>query len=177
MSHASGWGNYRSEPRPSTCQNWCDRVTQRIREQLQRGYELLVDLQPSPCSIEADPDRLEQVLTNMLENAIKYSPDGGTVWVTLRRDADRVRLTVRDEGIGLPEGADETIFRPFGRAANASERNLPGMGLGLHICRSIVERHGGQITATSAGEGRGTTFTIELPVRMTVALAPDTQLT
>ncbi len=109
-------------------------------------------------------------MTNLLENAVKYSPDGGRIWVALRHDADQVQLTVRDEGIGLPDGASETIFRPFGRAANASEHNLPGMGLGLYICRSIIERHGGQITATSEGEERGTTLSIELPVQI-----PDAQ--
>ena len=74
-----------------------------------------------------------------------------------------VAVAVRDAGIGLPPGAEEAIFAPFGRAANAAASNLPGMGLGLYICRSIVERHGGWIRAASAGAGRGTTVTFWLP--------------
>lgn len=70
---------------------------------------------------------------------------------------------MRDEGIGLPADAAETIFRPFGRAPNASSRNLPGMGLGLYICRNIVERHGGTVAVASPGEGFGTTFELALP--------------
>jgi PAS domain S-box-containing protein len=149
-----------------------ERAVHRLREQLADGYELILEIEAAPCIVQADPDRLEQVMTNLLENAVKYSPDGGRIWVALRHDADHVQLTVRDEGIGLPEEATETIFRPFGRAANASEHNLPGMGLGLYICRSIIERHGGQITASSEGERRGTTLSVELPVRIPDAPTP-----
>src|SRR6185295_5856722 len=110
-----------------------------------------------------DADRLEQVVSNLLENAIKYSPDGGPVRVELGQQNAEIVLAVRDEGIGLPGDTTETIFRPFGRAPNAAQRNLPGMGLGLYICRNIVERHGGRIVARSAGEGLGTTVEITLP--------------
>jgi PAS domain S-box-containing protein len=150
-----------------------ERGVQRLREQLTKGYELIPDLPATPSVVQADPGRLEQVLTNLLDNAVKYSPDGSQIWVTLRRDTDRFLLTVRDKGIGLPDGAAETIFRPFGRAANASEHNLPGMGLGLYICRSIIERHGGRISASSEGEGQGTTLTVELPVQGAFLPAPE----
>jgi two-component system, OmpR family, sensor kinase len=103
------------------------------------------------------------VLANLLENAIKYSPDGGPIWIELGRLDDEIVLAVRDEGIGLPGDAADAIFRPFGRAINATQRNLPGMGLGLYICRNIVERHGGRIVARSSGEGHGTTIEITLP--------------
>jgi signal transduction histidine kinase len=139
------------------------RVTYRFGDQLPPGIELIVDLQSPLPPIQADADRLEQVISNLLDNAIKYSPEGGTVTVELGRAGDQVRVAVRDQGIGLPADADETIFRPFGRAPNASSRNLPGMGLGLYICRNIVERHGGTVTATSPGEGLGTTFELTLP--------------
>ena len=72
-------------------------------------------------------------------------------------------VQVVDQGIGLPADSAEAIFQPFGRAANAARRSLPGMGLGLYICRTIVERHGGRIWATSGGEDRGTTFGLWLP--------------
>lgn len=117
----------------------------------------------APARINADADRLEQVLTNLLENAIKYSPAEGVVAVALWPENEGVRLSVRDEGIGLPPGSAEAIFQPFGRAANAARRQAPGMGLGLYICRTIVERHGGRIWAESPGEGRGTTLHLWLP--------------
>jgi signal transduction histidine kinase len=83
--------------------------------------------------------------------------------VTVRAEAAGIAVAVRDTGIGLPPGAEEAIFAPFGRATNAAASQLPGLGLGLYICRSIVERHGGWIRAASAGEGRGTTITFWLP--------------
>jgi signal transduction histidine kinase len=74
-----------------------------------------------------------------------------------------VQVSVRDEGIGLPPGTAETIFAPFGRAANAAASGAPGLGLGLYICRDIVVRHSGRLWAESAGEGRGATFHLWLP--------------
>lgn len=147
------------------------RVAYRFGDQLPPGIELIVDLQAPLPPIQADPDRLEQVISNLLDNAIKYSPEGGTVMVELGRAGVQIRIAVRDQGIGLPADAEATIFRPFGRAPNASSRNLPGMGLGLYICRNIVERHGGTVTATSPGEGLGTTF--ELTLLCPAADPPD----
>ena len=113
--------------------------------------------------IAADADRMEQVIRNLLDNAVKYSPAGGTIAITVDPDEDGVRVSVKDQGIGLPPGAAEVVFEPFGRAANATERRLPGLGLGLHICRGIVERHGGRIWADSDGAGLGTTVAFWLP--------------
>ncbi|MDP9367431.1 MAG: ATP-binding protein, partial [Chloroflexota bacterium] len=115
------------------------------------------------CWVVGDPARLEQVLSNLLDNAVKYSPDGGEVRLTLEPDGEGVLLRIRDQGIGLPPGATETIFEPFDRAVNAERRHLPGLGLGLYICRSIVEQHGGRIWAESPGEGNGTTVAVWLP--------------
>jgi signal transduction histidine kinase len=135
----------------------------RFNDRLSPGHELIVDIWAPIPPIQGDADRLEQVLANLLENAIKYSPDGGPIWIELGRLDDEIVLAVRDEGIGLPGDAADAIFRPFGRAINATQRNLPGMGLGLYICRNIVERHGGRIVARSSGEGHGTTIEITLP--------------
>ncbi len=140
-------------------------VTSRYRDRLDQRHRLRVDLQTNPCPVVADPDRIEQVLANLLENAAKYSPDGGEIGVTLSRDDDGVVLAVRDPGIGVPPDALEAIFAPFGRAPNATQRQLPGLGLGLYICREIIERHGGHIWAESVGEGHGTTMRLWLPVR------------
>ena len=115
------------------------------------------------CKVVGDRDRIEQVLSNLLDNAVKYSPGGGQVAITVAPEGEGVRVVVRDEGIGLPPGVEETIFEPFGRAANVTSLQLPGLGLGLYLCRELVERHGGWIRAESAGEGQGTTVTVWLP--------------
>jgi signal transduction histidine kinase len=134
----------------------------------QRGgaHPLLLDVPDGDWMVEADAGRVEQVLANLLDNAVKYSPDGGPITLRMRREGDGVRLEVRDQGIGLSPGAEEAIFEPFGRGANAARAHIPGMGLGLHICRGIVERHGGRIWASSAGEGQGTTFAVWLPAQI-----------
>jgi signal transduction histidine kinase len=113
--------------------------------------------------VDADAGRVEQVVENLLSNAIKYSPAGGPVEVQLAQDAGSALVKVRDYGIGLPPGVENAIFEPFGRAPNAAARNLPGLGLGLYICRRIVELHGGRIVAESEGDGFGTTFRFWLP--------------
>jgi PAS domain S-box-containing protein len=136
-------------------------------------HRLTLDAPADLPPVLADTARVEQVLTNLLDNALKYSPDGGTVAVTVRHQDDGVAVAVRDEGIGLPPEAQATIFEPFGRAANAAASSLPGMGLGLYICRSIVERHNGWIRAASAGEGRGTTVTFWLPYTSTPAASSE----
>jgi signal transduction histidine kinase len=136
-----------------------------VARQSARSNALPISLEvpTEPCVILADADRLEQVITNLLENAAKYSPQGGSIEVELVADHDGVSLVVRDYGIGFPASAAERIFEPFGRASNAAERNIPGLGLGLYISRQIVERHGGRLWAQSLGEGRGTTFQVWLP--------------
>ena len=133
----------------------------RYREQLDEQHHLAIAVPAVPCVVAVDASRLEQVLINLLDNAAKYSPDGGLIEFAVRPEETSVLVQVRDEGIGLPPGAVESIFEPFVRAGNTS--GIPGMGLGLFICRNIVERHGGQIWAESAGEGCGTTMSLRLP--------------
>lgn len=115
------------------------------------------------CQLLVDPDRVQQVIENLVSNAMKYSPEGGLVEVHIAAEPDGVLLSVKDSGIGLPADSTETIFEPFGRAANAQAKHIPGMGLGLYICRQIVQSHGGRIWAESAGEARGTTVNVWLP--------------
>jgi two-component system CheB/CheR fusion protein len=133
----------------------------RYGAQLADRHRLVIAALAEPCAVVVDASRLEQVLVNLLDNAIKYSPDGGMIELGVHPEETGVVVSVRDEGIGLPPGASETIFTPFGRAANTGV--IPGMGLGLHICRGIIERHGGRIWAESAGEGSGTTVRLWLP--------------
>jgi K+-sensing histidine kinase KdpD len=130
-------------------------------EQLE-GRTLVIDTQ-SGCVVRADPARLEQVLGNLLSNAAKYSPEGGQIEVRVHQDGRGVLLEVEDHGIGLPPGAEEDIFQPFGRGSNAARRQIQGLGLGLYVCREIVQRHDGRIWATSPGEGQGTTLHVWVP--------------
>jgi CheY-like chemotaxis protein len=113
--------------------------------------------------LSADPSRIGQVFDNLIGNAIKYSPAGGEIDISLREQDLGVWVTVSDHGIGLPKGTALNIFEPFGRARNAQASQLHGMGLGLYIARQIVEQHGGRIWADSAGEGLGTHLNFWLP--------------
>ncbi len=117
----------------------------------------------------ADPIRLEQILTNLISNALKYSPEGGEVRCTIRRDADWAMLTVRDHGLGIASEAQSQLFEPFARAA--PERAIQGLGLGLYITRELVERHGGTIALDSI-PGAGTTVTVRLPLSAVPTDAP-----
>ncbi|MCC6316032.1 MAG: GAF domain-containing protein, partial [Thermomicrobiales bacterium] len=139
------------------------KVVEHRAPQLGERHPLLLTLGRGPVAVWADADRVDQILINMIDNAAKYSPDGGLIQVSVEPDGDGVLLSVADQGMGLPLDELESIFEPFRRAANAVRDNLPGLGLGLAICRSVAERHGGRIWAESAGEGHGTTVRLWLP--------------
>jgi PAS domain S-box-containing protein len=129
----------------------------------QRGNHTFDFERPSePISVHGDTYRLEQVLSNLLENALKYSPDGGTIRVRLSLSDDVAVLSVTDPGIGIPEDQQQQLFDRYFRARNASTRSYGGLGLGLYISRDIVERHGGRIWVESV-PGRGSTFYVALP--------------
>jgi signal transduction histidine kinase len=109
-----------------------------------------------------DTFRIEQLLDNLLLNAVKYSPQGGEVTVAVWREGNEARLTVTDSGVGIDAGELPHLFDRFRRGANAESRNLTGTGLGLFICRGIAEEHGGRIWATST-LGKGSAFHVVLP--------------
>lgn len=117
---------------------------------------------PPPQEVDCDPDRLRQILGNILDNAIKYSPDGGDVHVELRPEEDTVRFIVQDEGMGFEPSAAEAIFDRFHRLDPHQTRGIGGTGLGLYIARELVRRMGGRIWAESE-RGRGSAFSFELP--------------
>src|SRR5699024_8151515 len=106
-----------------------------------RGHHITCRVD-GPLPGEYDAARLEQVLTNLLGNALKYSPGGGEVAVTAERVGGEARISVRDHGIGVPEEERERLFTPFYRAENAGQGSPEGLGLGLAISRDIVEAHG-----------------------------------
>jgi signal transduction histidine kinase len=138
-------------------------IAEREREHWSARQRLDLQLPAEGCRALIDPGHLEQILVELLHNAAKFSPAEGTIRVQLDADGPGVRLTVRDEGIGLPRGSAEAIFEPFGRAENAGARQIRGLGLGLHRCRELVARNGGQIRAESAGEDAGTEVQCWLP--------------
>ncbi len=110
--------------------------------------------------VRTDPTRLERALDNLIENAVKYSPDGGDVMVQVARADDAASITVRDQGIGIPAGELESIFETYQRASNAS--TMRGIGLGLSGARAVVRQLGGELDVESV-KGTGSTFTIRLP--------------
>jgi signal transduction histidine kinase len=127
------------------------------------GRTMHLDLECGDCVVDVDPDRLGQVIDNLIENAIKYSPHGDGIRLVAQAQGETVEFRVVDQGIGLPHGMAERMFEPFERGANAAAANIPGLGLGLYISRQIAERHGGSLGAESEGEGRGTTMILRLP--------------
>jgi signal transduction histidine kinase len=146
--------------------------------------EVLADLRPvsphhtleyeepgEPLTLHGDRSRLAQVLVNLVENAVKYSPMGGTIRVTLERDGARARVSVADGGIGIPADQKDHLFERFFRARNAPISGFGGLGLGLYICRDIVERHGGHIWVESE-VGHGSTFYVALPLLSAASPAP-----
>ena len=115
-----------------------------------------------PATVEGDPDRLGQALANLLDNAIKYSPQGGDVDVAVEARAGEAVVSVTDRGVGIPREKQRRIFEPFYRAHTGTPHDYGGMGVGLYITREIISRHGGRIWFESE-EGRGSTFHIALP--------------
>jgi PAS domain S-box-containing protein len=138
------------------------------------GHRFVVDVPGEPLAAQADPERLRQVLQNLMNNAVKFSPGGGTVTVTARRRAATVEISVVDEGIGIPAGEQKRIFQKFYRADSAPSREgFGGAGLGLFIARGLVAAMGGRMWVSSR-EGEGASFAFELPMADSGAVSePD----
>jgi len=138
-------------------------VARVLRPQLEgKGQWLTLDLAKALPAVVGDADRVRQILTNLLSNALKYTPPGGRITITARRDAGCVRVAVQDTGIGLAPEDQAQLFTPFFRAQNDATQGVGGTGLGLAITQALVELHGGAITVTSV-PGQGSTFSFTLP--------------
>ena len=125
--------------------------------------ELVLDLHCAPCHVHGDAVRLTQVFANLLNNASKYTPPGGRIVVTMRSDARSVQVQITDTGIGIPPHMVDSIFDMFVQVSGTSRAAQGGLGIGLTLVRSLVELHGGRVSAASGGAGTGTTMTVELP--------------
>ena len=128
------------------------------------GHRLTVGRPVEPLWVDADPTRLAQVLSNLLNNAAKYTPPGGAIELAAARAGDAVEFRVADTGIGIPADKLGEVFEPFSQVDTALDRAQGGLGIGLAIVRRLVELHGGTVMAHSDGPGRGSRFTVRLPL-------------
>jgi signal transduction histidine kinase len=130
---------------------------------VEKGIELRGGIEPA-LGVQGDMQRFQQVVGNLLSNAMKFTPSGGWIDVELLRDADHAVLTVADSGEGIPPDFLPFVFDRFRQADGSTTRRQGGLGLGLSIVKSIVDLHGGSVTASSAGTGSGTTMTVRIPL-------------
>lgn len=158
-------GKLRMEMQPVSLATSVRAATEVVAPSAERKHltvELVVDDALPP--VAGDPSRLEQVVLNLLTNAIKFTPEGGRVTVSVDRVGDRGRIRVSDTGVGIEASFLPAVFMRFSQEDRAITRSFGGLGLGLGIAHYVVEAHGGTISAESEGKGRGSTFTVELPL-------------
>jgi signal transduction histidine kinase len=126
-------------------------------------HRISVEPGSEPAVIDGDRNRLTTILTNLVDNAIKYSPAGGEVRCSLRVAAERATVSVSDRGLGIDQEDLPRLFKRFGRLLNAENSHIPGTGLGLYLSRELARMHGGDVVVASE-LGQGTTFTLDLPL-------------
>ena len=136
-----------------------------------RSPRISLTMPPRAIPVAADPTRLHQILSNLLGNAVKYTPPDGRIWVALEREETEAVVRVRDTGIGLEQAELDTIFEPFRQLDHKGGELRGGLGLGLTLVRRLALLHGGNVAAASRGPGRGSTFTLRLPAAAEELLA------
>jgi two-component system sensor histidine kinase VicK len=139
----------------------CNEIIDDQRALSGRPFDL--EIADDPLILQADCLRISQVITNLVINAVKYSPEGSVVRVQISQEQSSIILQVHNDGSAIPQEEQATIFEPFYRLASAQSSSKKGSGLGLAITKEIVERHEGQIWVESS-EGKGTTFFVQLPL-------------
>ncbi len=158
-------GKLRLDFRPLEIVTLVDAVYGNLRPAAEaKGVELKVKIDPQIGMITGDRDRLQQVIWNLISNAIRFTPEGGHVETSLECDGGDIRLTVSDTGKGISAEALPVVFDPFHQGVAPGVPRPGGLGLGLAMVRHLVEMHGGSVSASSLGEGCGATFTVNLPV-------------
>ncbi len=157
-------GSYELDLRPTAPERLASEVMDRLGRQFEeKGVALESDVPSDLPPVHADEERIGQVLLNMVGNALQYTPSGGRVRLSARREGDQVRFSVGDTGVGIPPEHLPHIFERFYRVDRSRSRVGGGSGVGLTIARHLVEAHGGQIQAASDGPGLGSTFSMTLP--------------
>ena len=132
----------------------------------EKGLHILCDYGIGEREIHGDPDRIRQIFVNLITNAVKFTPEGGSIWVSARADGPMARVDVRDNGAGVPPEFLPYLFDPFRQAdQGSSSRAQEGLGLGLALVQRLAELHGGHVSCESDGLGRGATFRVHLPLR------------
>ena len=128
------------------------------------GHQLAISVPPRPMIVNADSDRLAQVIANLLNNAAKYTPAGGQIWLTARPGRGQVTISVRDNGVGISPEQLPRVFEMYAQGGVPDARSPRGLGIGLTLAKNLVQLHGGRIEARSDGLGKGSQFTITLPL-------------
>src|SRR6266849_3588399 len=142
-----------------------------------KGIRLQTVLDPAAGPVQGDSDRLQQVVCNLLMNAVKFTPKGGRIQMVLQRVKSSVEIVVIDTGLGIPPEVLPHIFERFRQGDSSSTRSQTGLGLGLALVRHLTELHGGTVSAESAGEGQGATFRVRLPLAPIAPLDPTGERT
>lgn len=137
----------------------------RLQAPASEAHQFELDFPADLPLVEADRDRIEQVLTNIISNAVKYSPEGGPVRIRGRRDDGQVLVSVTDAGLGMTEAQMGQLFQRYHRVESDAAKRIRGTGLGLYLTKGLVEAHGGRIWAHSPGPGQGSTFSFVLPIK------------
>jgi signal transduction histidine kinase/ActR/RegA family two-component response regulator len=153
-------GKIRLERRPT---DWAALVAHHVAVLRAERIDRRIEADVQPTWIDADPDRVEQVVANLVGNAIKYTAPGGRIHISLGADADDAVLRVVDDGIGIEPELMPRIFELFAQGEQPLDRHGGGLGIGLTVVRRLVDAHGGRVTVESDGGGRGSTFTVRLP--------------
>jgi signal transduction histidine kinase len=159
-------GRLRLDRRPTNVSQLVKEIVASMNAEIEMQpvrYHLVYDFPSEPLVAPMDVRRVEQVLRNLLHNATKYSPDGGTITVQGRGDKEQILVWVSDQGMGIPPQDLERVFERFYRIDNEITQTTRGAGLGLSVCKGIVEAHGGRIWAESV-LGKGSTFYFALPL-------------
>jgi len=155
-------GHFHVELEPLDLRALLRRIGEEVRVTLE-AHRLELSLPDHPVLIAGDALRLEQMLQNLLQNAVKYSPEGGPISLRLSHDDTHAAIAVADQGVGIPQSALPQLFQRFFRAADRAQANTAGMGIGLYVVHEIATRHGGMVEVMSK-EGHGSTFTVRLPL-------------